>query len=571
MFKPRCVLLFTVLVIAALAACSDQGVSPVAENHYAASGMLLSIADVGPSEIVLCVDVSDSISSGELEAVVDALGSCLSDPSLVPQDGRITVSTVVYGDTIATITSPTTVDADNLANVIMPALEGLSTDRVVGGDGADLSGALTAASGFLEPASVSDRHVLIIGSGAADDPAAVENACADLGDAGVMVSAVGVDPDAAGGALLEGCAGETGGFYGAGATDLGERCAEALAYMLQVDIDLEPENGERPRGESYTVTAMVFRGGDPDTYPLVGHDVSIAVVSGPNESVSVTAESDTNGVVTMMYAGEGGPGTDTIVAETVHPGTGATLTDTATVTWVNAPPTCDAGGPYDVVVNSDTVHVNLDATASSDAEDDSLRYHWSAACGEAWFDDETSAAPVLTLTGECVCLDSLMVGLEVSDGFDTTMCEAVVYVDDHRPPSIEVREEPILLWPPNHKYAEVTPEMTLVAAYDACGNSIDLSEVMVVEVRSDEPEDHNGDGRTVDDIWVMCPNTVKLRAERAGGGDGRVYTIVYRIVGENGVPAEASARVFVPHDSSDDAAVESPGGYSVTPGCGEDG
>jgi len=39
-----------------------------------------------------------------------------------------------------------------------------------------------------------------------------------------------------------------------------------------------------------------------------------------------------------------------------------------------------------------------------------------------------------------------------------------------------------------------------------------------------------------------------LRAERAGTGDGRVYTITYRAIDAAGNSAEASCVVTVPHD-----------------------
>jgi hypothetical protein len=202
-------------------------------------------------------------------------------------------------------------------------------------------------------------------------------------------------------------------------------------------------------------------------------------------------------------------------------------------------------------------------------EEDSLRFHWMSACEGSWFDDPESATPMLYLTGDCVCVDSLVVDLAVSDGYDTTYCSAVVYVDDMRAPEIVVKEEPLRIWPPNHKYWTVEPHMLLEAAYDACGNEIDISDAVVVEVRSDEPEDHIGDGRTVDDIIVMCPNSVKLRAERMGGGDGRVYTIVYRITDGNGTSTDVEAWAYVPHDDSDDSAVDSNAGYTVT-GCGDE-
>lgn len=568
MFKLRCVLPLMALIIAGLAGCSDQAVSPPDGSPMSTSGMTVSIADVGPSDIVLAVDVSDGTTDDELHAMVNALGDCLSDPSLIPQDGTISVATVVYADSVASITDPTPVTSESLTNTIIPALNALLSDRVVGTAGVDLTGALLAADTILANSSVSDRHVLVIGSGGADDPTGAVAESVALGAAGVMVSTIGVAPEGDGAQLLEDCADATGGFFGAGDTDdLGGLCEDALSYMLQVDIDLEPESVDLPRGDTHTVEAKVFRGGDPETWPVEGQDVTISVVSGPNSPLSKTTATDADGVVEFAYAGNGGPGTDVMVAETVHPGTGSTLVDTATVTWINAAPTCDAGGPYNVTVDADTVVLQLDATSSSDAEGDSLRFSWSLECEDAWFDDATSATPSLYLTGDCVCVDSLTVDLAVSDGFDQTTCEATIYVDDVRPPTIIVKDEPVRIWPPNHKYRTIDPDMLLEAAYDACGNAINLSQVLVVEVRSDEPEDHKGDGRTVDDIVVSCPNTVELRAERMGGGNGRVYTIVYRIAGENGVATDVEAYVFVPHDQSDDTAVDDQNGYAVVPEC----
>lgn len=571
MGKLHCVVLVLALSIFVIAGCSDDQIlsppiGPLPPNNMVGASFVV----IGPSEIVMCVDVSDSISADELTAMVGALSGCLSNTGLIPRDGLVSVALLVYGDTIGSVLAdPVPVTDDNLDNVILPALQGLPGDRIVGVDGADLSGALEAAAGILGGATVTDLHVLVMGSGRADDPPAVEAACQALGNAGVMVSAVGVGPDPEGAALLEGCAGMTGGFYGTGDGDLETVCSEALAYMLQVEVDLEPEIADRQRLEDHTVTATVFRGGDSETYPVSGLDVTIAVIEGPNMSETITASTDTNGVVTFTYNGDGGPGTDVIVASADHPGTGSIMADTVMVTWLNAPPVCDAGGPYDVAVDSDTAHVTLDAGSSSDAEDDSLRFHWSADCEGVWFDDERSATPVLTITGDCLCVDSLTVDLMVSDGYDSTTCTAVVHIDDQRPPIIIVRDEPLLMWPPNHKRREITPDMMLVSAEDACGNPIDIFDAVVVEVRSDEPEDGNGDGHTLEDIRVLCPNVVHLRAERAGGGDGRVYTIVYRIVAENGVGAEAEAMVIVPHDSSDDTAVEDEyGGYTVVPECG---
>ncbi len=572
--NPRIILSLAVVALLVFAGCSDEQGSPTAPPHATTGVLSFTGKTIGPSEIVLCLDVSDSISTDALQAMVGALEVCLADPSLIPQDGRVGIAAVVYGDTTANVLDPPVpVTAESLQNTIVPALRDLLNDRLVPTAGFDLAGGLDASATLLEPSTLSDLHVLVMASGVADDEATVQTSCAALGEAGVMVSAVAVDADAAGTVLLESCAASTGGFFGQVETDLAATCAEALAYMLQVDIDLEPEQADLMRGEEHTVTATVFRAGNADEYPEIGQDVTISVVAGPNVDLTTTAATDTNGTFSFTYTGDGGPGMDTIVAETLHPGTGVALRDTVTVTWANTAPTCEAGGPYMVVIAADTVQVTLDGSGSSDADGDTLSYMWSIDCAEASFDNATAVAPVLTLTGACLCVDSLTVDLTVHDGFEASSCQTVIRLDDQRPPVIEVREEPLVLWPPNHKYRHIAPEMFIVSAEDACGQPIDLANAVVVEVRSDEPEDTigTGDGRTSQDIVVDCPAGVMLRAERAGSGNGRVYTIVYRIDGENGASAGFEALVTVPHDSSGDAAVEDVGmGYTVQPDCGDE-
>jgi len=185
-------------------------------------------------------------------------------------------------------------------------------------------------------------------------------------------------------------------------------------------------------------------------------------------------------------------------------------------------------------------------------------------------DDPTAIMPVLTLTGAALCSDSLMVNLMVSDSFDSSSCMATVQLDDVRPPMVEVSDEPVEIWPPNHKYVSLTPDMFLTMAEDACGNPIDLDSVEVVQVRSDEPEDHKGDGRTIEDIVIDCDGGLMVRAERMGGGNGRVYAITYRVTGENGEFTDTEVMAVVPHDNGGGmVGDDGNAGYTLTPDCAE--
>jgi hypothetical protein len=88
---------------------------------------------------------------------------------------------------------------------------------------------------------------------------------------------------------------------------------------------------------------------------------------------------------------------------------------------------------------------------------------------------------------------------------------------------------------------------------------------VIASVASDEPENALGDGDTTDDIVLDDCRTVRLRAERQGGLDGRVYTLTLAIADASGNTGTATYEVQVPH-SVDSMAVGGPEAYSVE-GC----
>jgi hypothetical protein len=109
------------------------------------------------------------------------------------------------------------------------------------------------------------------------------------------------------------------------------------------------------------------------------------------------------------------------------------------------------------------------------------------------------------------------------------------------------------LWPPNHKLRTVT----LAGATDPDG---DVVTIAVGGVTQDEPLDGAADGSTTPDAMAGASgNQVRLRAERSGRGDGRVYRVAFTATDPSGASCTGTAKVSVPHDRRGAAAVDSGG------------
>jgi hypothetical protein len=70
--------------------------------------------------------------------------------------------------------------------------------------------------------------------------------------------------------------------------------------------------------------------------------------------------------------------------------------------------------------------------------------------------------------------------------------------------------------------------------------------VQLVSAVSNEPDSWPGDGNTTNDVVIGNQDTFRLRAERAGGGTGRIYTITYRATDACGNTTTENATVTVP-------------------------
>jgi hypothetical protein len=130
----------------------------------------------------------------------------------------------------------------------------------------------------------------------------------------------------------------------------------------------------------------------------------------------------------------------------------------------------------------------------------------------------------------------------VGQGLSATSSDLASVVARYvNPPTIDnASVTPSLLWPPNHK---MVPVVVTVEASDeteppTCG---------ITEITSNEPVNGSGDGNTAPDWLVTGPLTAQLRAERAGGGGGRIYTLTVECVdlADNAITTQVA--VTVPH------------------------
>ncbi|MGI9317667.1 MAG: HYR domain-containing protein, partial [bacterium] len=209
--------------------------------------------------------------------------------------------------------------------------------------------------------------------------------------------------------------------------------------------------------------------------------------------------------------------------------------------------------------DADTIDVTVEDTTDPELTcPDDIVVECSASGGTP-ADDPDIAAFLAGATAMDICDDSLTIN---NDGpaffnlgstvvnFDTSddsansdMCSATVDVADTTAPTItSVVASPNSLWPPNHKMVPVSVDVSVT---DIC----DPNPVcQVTSVVSNEPLNGKGDGNTNIDWEIIGDLSVNLRSERAGGGNGRIYTIGVECSDGSGNSTDGSVNVSVPHN-----------------------
>ena len=228
----------------------------------------------------------------------------------------------------------------------------------------------------------------------------------------------------------------------------------------------------------------------------------------------------------------------------------------------NAPPTADAGADRVAECSAaDGTPVLLDGSASFDPDGDALRFTWSV-------DGAVVAGPSLDPTAVVpLALGTHAVTLLVEDdrggSADTTIA---VTVEDTTAPTLSVGAAPLEVWPPNHQMVSVALDGLGLTATDACDAAVSATRAVVVAVTSDEADDGDGDGSTTGDVAVPACRVAAVRAERAGGGNGRVYTLRLGLADAAGNVGEATYEVAVPKSKGHPAVADAFVGASAE-GC----
>jgi uncharacterized repeat protein (TIGR01451 family) len=305
------------------------------------------------------------------------------------------------------------------------------------------------------------------------------------------------------------------------------------------------------------------------TDPLITAPSNVSVNTGPGASScgvvvsnatlgNATASDGCSASVTVtrtgVPAGNNFPVGTTIVTYTADDGHGHTKSAQQAVTVTdNTPPTLSV--PANIVVNappnSCSAIVNPGTATASD------NCTGVTVTGTRSDSQPLNAPyPVGTTTITWKATDSRT---NITTGTQT------VTVKDATPPTIVLTSGTITLGPPNHSYHTLTIANLVASVVDSCDASVDINDVVISQATSDEIENGGGDGNTSNDI-VIAPDckSLQLRAERQGGGDGRVYKVTLKVMDSGGNVATAVRTIIVPNSGS--SATDSGVHYTVN-GC----
>ena len=283
--------------------------------------------------------------------------------------------------------------------------------------------------------------------------------------------------------------------------------------------------------------AVLANDTDANGDPLAVFDVTqgahgAVVITGGGSGVSYTPAPDYFGPDSFTY--------------TVSDGSGGT--DTATVN-VDVTPVNDAP-----VANNDNYSMSQDTTLTvlsaagvlandSDVDDASFGAVYVAGNGPAHGSLGLNADGTFSYTPDPGFTGTDTFDYVADDGdAESNLATVTITVNDTQGPSITCSVTKALLWPPNSDLVGVGLAVT---ATDNGGEE----PVVQIDVFSDEDDAEQAGGMSPDARDVAA-GTLRLRAERRGDADGRVYVIRIRATDQSNNTSYGYCTVVVPHGQS---------------------
>ena len=140
--------------------------------------------------------------------------------------------------------------------------------------------------------------------------------------------------------------------------------------------------------------------------------------------------------------------------------------------------------------------------------------------------------------------------------------DAIVLIANKPPDTSGAYADQDCLWPPNHKFVDVS----IMGVTDLDNDPVTIT---IDAITSDEPtssDEGSGGANHAPDAYGVGTDTASVRAERSGDSDGRVYVIYFTASDDQGGECEGSVIVKVPHDQSDKTcpAIDSGQKYDAT-------
>ncbi|HUS34186.1 MAG TPA: PKD domain-containing protein, partial [Verrucomicrobiae bacterium] len=346
-----------------------------------------------------------------------------------------------------------------------------------------------------------------------------------------------------------GCAGDALVFKVIVSDGFGENSEAEITVHVQ-NINNPPvadAGGNQSVPENANVALDASASSDADDESL---SYSWIQVAGP--AVTLSDSSIANPTFTAPIVTLGGdPGASKLLVfeVTITDECGATATDLVEIKVTNTDhsPVANAGGSQTV---SEGAAVTLNGSQSSDPDADALSYSWVQIAGPTVvLSDAHSAiaqftAPLIGIGGA-----TLVFELTVSDSLGGVASDTatVAVLNINTPPDCGAAKASVTtLWPPNHAMISVN----IVGVLDPDINAT----VTITGVTQDEPTHGLSDGDTGPDA-IITGNSVLLRAERSGQGNGRVYHIHFTAADHEG-SCSGVATVIVPHSKATAGAID---------------